>query len=59
MSCKGALAGIRATTYSIWNKYLPESKLEFAEAPDFERYDERFDAKTCKGAAEIWIPVEG
>ena len=38
---------------------MPDSKLEFAEAPDFERYDEHFDAKTGKGVVEIWIPVKG
>ena len=56
---RGDITGIRATTYSIWNKYLPESKLELAEAPDFERYDDRFDARTGKGEIEIWIPVKG
>jgi AraC family transcriptional regulator len=56
---KGDITGIRATTYSIWNRYLPESKLQLADGPEFERYDERFDADSGKGVVEIWIPVKG
>ena len=29
-----------------------------ADAPEFERYDERFDARTGAGGFEIWLPVE-
>jgi predicted transcriptional regulator YdeE len=26
-------------------------------APDFERYDKRFDPQTGEGEIEIWVPV--
>jgi hypothetical protein len=28
-----------------------------ADAPNFERYDEKFDPAIGNGALEIWIPV--
>lgn len=37
---------------------MPESGLEAANAPDFERYDERFDAESGSGEVELWIPVK-
>ena len=54
----GHASGIRATTHSIWNNYLPASTLEVADGPDYERYDHRFDPKTGAGQMEIWIPVK-
>src|SRR5690606_24945254 len=56
---RGHISTIRSTVYTIWNKSLPESGLEVADAPDFERYDERFDAESGSGAVEIWIPIAG
>ena len=29
-----------------------------ADAPNFERYDEKFDPSTGDGGLEIWIPVK-
>jgi AraC family transcriptional regulator len=29
-----------------------------AETPDFEVYDERFDAETGDGGVEIWVGVK-
>lgn len=54
---RGHISHIRATTYTIWNKWLPESGRKLAKAPDFERYDDRFDPKTATGEVEIWLPV--
>jgi AraC family transcriptional regulator len=51
------ISRIRATVYTIWNKWLPASGHEHADAPDFERYDERFDPRTGTGTVEIWLPV--
>lgn len=56
---RGHISTIRGTVYTIWNKSLPEAGLEVADAPDFERYDERFDPESGSGAVEIWIPVAG
>src|SRR5215218_393747 len=51
------ISTIRRTVNTIWNQWLPASGLEAADAPNFERYDERFDPLTGNGGLEIWIPV--
>jgi len=48
---------IRRTIMTIWNKWLPESGHEVADAPDFERY-ENFDPQKGTGTIEIWIPLK-
>ena len=54
----GHISDLPKTVYSIWNKALPDSGLRLRQAPDFERYDARFDPQTGRGQVEIWIPVE-
>ena len=54
----GHVAGLRASVYSIWNNALPASGLEVADAPDFERYDARFDPRTGQGEIDICIPLK-
>lgn len=54
---RGHISAIRGTWAAIWNQWLPESEHEAADAPVFERYDERFDALTGNGEVEIWIPL--
>jgi AraC family transcriptional regulator len=49
---------LRATCYAIWNTWLPASRHAHADAPDFERYDERFDPRTGNGVVEIWVPIQ-
>ena len=49
---------IRRTIVTIWNKWLPGSGLQVADAPDFERYGESFDPRTGMGGLEIWIPIK-
>ncbi len=49
---------IRRTWFTIWNKWLPESGHQVAEAPEFERYGEEFDPRTGTGGLEIWIPIQ-
>jgi AraC family transcriptional regulator len=51
------VASIRRTVNTIWNQWLPASGLKAADAPNFERYDERFDPATGNGGFEIWVPV--
>lgn len=51
------ISTIRRTVNTIWNKWLPESGHEVADAPDFERYGEDFDPKSGTGTVEIWIPL--
>ena len=55
---RGHISGIRGTWATIWNKALPESGYQLADAPDFERYDENFDPRTGMGGVEIWIPIQ-
>ena len=51
------VSAIRRTVNTIWNHWLPASGLKAADAPSFERYDEKFDPATGNGGFEIWIPV--
>ena len=51
------ISSIRNTVYTIWNKWLPESKHHQSKTPDFERYDERFDPQSGTGVVEIWAPI--
>ena len=53
----GHIAAIRATWNTIWNDWLPRSGYEAADAPLFERYDARFDARTGEGGIELWVPL--
>lgn len=54
---RGHVGELPKTIYSIWNKALPDNRLEPAMTPDFERYDTRFDAVTGRGEVEVWIPL--
>lgn len=51
------ISTIRRTVHTIWNHWLPASGIKAADAPNFERYDARFDPATGNGGLEIWIPV--
>ena len=53
----GHISDLPKTVYTIWNMSLPNLGLEPQKAPDFERYDRRFDPFTGRGKVEIWIPV--
>lgn len=48
---------IRRTITTIWNKWLPQSGHEIADAPTFERYGEDFDSNSGTGTIEIWMPL--
>ena len=52
------VASIRRTVNTIWNQWLPASGLKAADAPNFERYDQKFDPATGNGGFEIWVPVK-
>jgi AraC family transcriptional regulator len=52
------ISTIRRTVNTIWNHWLPMSGMKAADAPNFERYDEKFDPLTGNGGLEIWIPVK-
>ncbi|HLZ01864.1 MAG TPA: AraC family transcriptional regulator [Bradyrhizobium sp.] len=52
------ISTIRRTVNTIWNHWLPASGHEVADAPNFERYDEKFDPVTGNGGLEIWVPIK-
>jgi len=56
-SHRGHVSQLRRTHYTIWNKWLSESRTEFANAPNFELYKKEFDPRTGDGPIEIWMPV--
>ena len=53
----GHVSEIRRVWQAIWSEGLPAAGLSPAQAPEFERYDERFDPATGHGGFEIWIPL--
>ncbi|WP_027170179.1 AraC family transcriptional regulator [Mesorhizobium sp. WSM3224] len=53
------ISTIRRTINTIWNRWLPASGHEIADAPEFERYGPEFDAHTGNGGLEIWLPIRG
>jgi AraC family transcriptional regulator len=52
------ISTIRRVWFSIFDKWLPESGLQVAEAPEFERYGAEFDPRSGNGGFEIWIPIK-
>lgn len=54
----GRLSGLGHTFEKIWKQWLPGSGERAANAAEFERYDERFDAESACSVMEIWIPLE-
>jgi AraC family transcriptional regulator len=54
----GHVSATKATFTAIFNDWLPASGYRMADAPLFERYDHRFDARTGDGGFEIWVPVK-
>jgi AraC family transcriptional regulator len=52
------ISTIRRTVNTIWNHWLPMSGMKAADAPNFERYDEKFNPLSGDGGLEIWIPVK-
>jgi len=55
----GHISAIRSTWHTVWNKWLPKSGHQLADAPDFERYGKEFDPRSGSGEVEIWVPLKG
>ena len=51
------ISTIRRTINTIWNHWLPASGFKIADAPNFERYGDKFDPLTGNGGLEIWVPI--
>jgi len=54
---KGPLTNLPHTVNYIWGTWLPKSEYKHAHSPDFELYDERFDAKSLTGEIDIFVPI--
>ena len=54
----GHVSAIPQTIDNIWKKWLPNTGLQVAESPCFERYTEQFNPQTGRGGTEIWIPIK-
>lgn len=54
---EGHIYSIRATWQAVFTTGLPDLGERIADAPDFEKYDDRFDPRTGNGTVEIWIPL--
>jgi AraC family transcriptional regulator len=52
------ISTIRRTISAVWNHWLPSSGHKLADAPSFERYDEKFDPVSGNGGLEIWVPIK-
>lgn len=55
---RGHISTLRSTIHAIWRNWLPNSKYEAADAPNFECYGPEFDGRTGNGGLEIWIPLK-
>ena len=54
---EGHVSAIGATYDAIWNKGLPASGAQAADAPCIERHLLTFNPKTGMGGVDIWIPI--
>ena len=54
---EGPVSNIYLTWQAIWERWLPNSGLKPVHAPEFERYDQRYNPVTREGIIEIWSPV--
>lgn len=54
----GHTSNIVNTIEAVWTKWVPNSGLQAAQAPCFERYTPAFDPHKGVGGIELWIPVK-
>lgn len=54
---EGPVSSIYMTWRAIWEQWLPNSGMKPVHAPEFERYDHRYNPVTRDGIIEIWSPV--
>jgi AraC family transcriptional regulator len=54
----GHVSTLHTTWDAVWNEWLPRSGYRMADTPEFERYDERFDARSGSGTIEIWCSIQ-
>jgi AraC family transcriptional regulator len=55
---RGHISSIHETFAAIFQRWLPASGLEAAEAPEFERYSADFEPMAGTGRVEVWVPLK-
>ncbi|MBA4364648.1 MAG: AraC family transcriptional regulator [Coprothermobacter sp.] len=55
---RGTLETLRQTYDYIYGTWLPTSSRELADTPDFELYDDRFDAASPSSEMDIYVPLK-
>ncbi len=55
---KGPIASLEDTLKYIWGSWLPKSKFEYVEKPDFELYAEGFNDANPENILQIFIPIK-
>ncbi|MEK1904472.1 MAG: AraC family transcriptional regulator [Pseudomonas sp.] len=55
----GHISSIHETFAAIFQRWLPASDLQAADAPEFERYSADFDPMAGTGKVEVWVPLQG
>ena len=55
----GHISSIHETFAAIFQRWLPNSGLQAADAPEFERYSADFDPMAGTGRVEVWVPLQG
>ncbi|WP_068824688.1 AraC family transcriptional regulator [Pseudomonas sp. BMS12] len=53
----GHISSIHETFVAIFQRWLPASGLQAADAPEFERYSGDFDPMAGTGHVEVWVPL--
>ncbi len=56
-SFKGPIKNFPQWIDVVWREYFPASGLKHRDAPDFERYDDRWDPESGNGVVEYYIPI--
>ncbi|MEO4049187.1 AraC family transcriptional regulator [Pseudomonas sp. CAU 1711] len=56
---RGHISSIHETFAAIFQRWLPSSGLQAADAPEFERYSADFNPMTGAGRVEVWVPLQG
>jgi len=55
---RGHISAIHETFAAIFQRWLPASGLEAADAPEFERYSADFEPMAGTGQVEVWVPLK-
>lgn len=55
---QGHISSIHETFSAIFQRWLPQSGLQAADAPEFEFYSADFDPMAGTGWVEIWVPIK-